>query len=210
MKTDTVYYLIDSYSDFIKYRSGWDVTGTHTRNVISILKNALLSFNKNKNWEMSAINFQKLSLEEVLTQSNPQILVDEVKVRGIYRHFGEFLNNAPTMPFEFEDRGGDRILVIRDENGAKKYMKHPNDVWGFCDGKQVFVSQQGDFFPIFFEGDKAKFKGYNVQHQQNRAMMGFILFGGIGATVASTNKNNEWLEINMNSGQFIPTRPKSE
>ena len=114
------------------------------------------------------------------------------------------------MPFEFEDRKGDRVLVLKDENGAKKYMNHPTDVWGFCDGKQVFVSQQGDFFPVTFEGDKAKFKGYNVQHQQNRAVMGAILFGGIGVAVASSNKSYEWLEINMNSGQFIPLMPKNE
>ena len=130
MKSDTIYYLIDSYSDFIKYRSGWDVTGTHTKNIVSILKNALMYFNKNRNWEMSDVNFQKLSADEVLAKSNPQILVDDVKVKGIYRHFGEFLNNNPTMPFEFEDRKGNRILVLKDENGAKKYMNHPNDVWG--------------------------------------------------------------------------------
>jgi hypothetical protein len=210
LKKDTVYYLIDSYSDFIKYRSGWDVTSTHTNNIVSILKNALMVFNKNKNWEMSTVNFQKLSLEDVLSKSYPQILMDEVKVKGIYRHFGEFLNNTPTMPFEFEERKEDRILVIRDENGVKKYMNHPNDVWGFCDGKQVFVSQQGDFFPITFGGGKAKFKGYNVQHQQKRAVMGYILFGGIGVAVASANKNAEWLEINMNSGQFIPLMLKNE
>lgn len=210
LKHDTVYYLIDSYSDFIKYRSGWDVTGTHTKNIVSILKNALLYFNKNRNWEMSVVNFQKLSVDDVMSKSNPQILVDETKIKGIYRHFGEFLNNTPTMPFEFEDKKGDRILILKDENGKKKYMNHPSDVWGFCDGKQVFVSQQGDFFPIIFENDKAKFKGYNVQHQQKRAVMGYIIFGGIGVAVASANRNQEWLEINMNSGQFIPFMMKND
>jgi hypothetical protein len=209
MKKDTVFYLIDSYSDFVKYRSGWDVTGIHTKNIVTIVKNALMFFNKNKNWELSNINFQKLSIEDVLSKSNPQILVDDVKVKGIYRHFGEFLNNSPTMPYEYENRKGDKILVLTDENGVKKYMNHPTDVWGFCDGKQVFVSQQGDFFPIVFEGDKAKFKGYNVQNQQKRATMGFILFGGIGVAIASSNKNAEWLEINMNSGQFIPLMLKN-
>ena len=210
MKTDTAQYLIDSYSGFVKKRSSWDVTSSHVKNVTSILKSALETFQKNQNWQLSEINFQKLEPEEVLSKSAPQILVDSVKIKGIYRHFGEFLNNSPTMPLEYEERKGAKILIVADEKGKKKYVNHPADVWGFCDGENVYVSQEGNFFPISFEKDMVKFKGYNVQRRANSVQMGYIFFGVIGAAIANSNADTEWLEINMNSGQFFPVKENNK
>lgn len=211
LKRDTNYYLIDKHNGFIRKRSGWDVTGSHLPNIVLILKESLNAFQKNQSWLKSDTTFQKLSIQDCLNKNVPQITMDSVKQKGIYKHFGEFLDNNPKMPLAFTKVDGEKVLMVTDESGQRVALSRPDDVWGFCDGKDVFVGQSGNFFPIKFTNGKAQFKGYDVQKQVKRQQTGAVLFGIIGAAVASASQGSkEWLEIDMDSGQTFPSKEEKK
>ena len=208
LKKDSSFYRIDGYSDFIKYRSGWDVTGKHMSNIETILRAALIHFERKKAWTLPDSSLQKLDFENLTKISKPQILSEEKTKIGIYKHFGEFLTRNPTIPYLFEEKKGKKILVLTDNKGNKVSIKHPTDVWGFYDGEQIYICQEGSFFPVeITKKGIIKFKGYNVQKKTRDMQTGAILGGLIGAAIASSiTYDLEWMEINMNSGQVLPLK----
>jgi hypothetical protein len=68
--------------------------------------------------------------------------------KGVYANVEEFRNNAPSiLRYEVsKDPKSNLELQIPDENG-QLYFTHT--VWGFCDGKQVYVMMDGNVFPVF-------------------------------------------------------------
>jgi hypothetical protein len=68
--------------------------------------------------------------------------------KGVYTSVEEFRNNAPSiLRFEVsKDPKSNLELEIPDEKGQLYYT---HKVWGFCDGKQVYVMMDGNVFPVF-------------------------------------------------------------
>jgi len=72
---------------------------------------------------------------------------DSVKIRGVYKSFAEFQNNSPSLHFEFtlEEKStgsgamgaGEKLLQYKMEVSKDKKSQLDN-VWGFCDGKEVY------------------------------------------------------------------------
>ena len=69
-------------------------------------------------------------------------------MKGVYVNVEEFRNNAPSISqYELsKDKSGNIELRIPDENG---HLYYTHTVWGFCDGKQVYVMMDGNLFPVF-------------------------------------------------------------
>lgn len=205
LKKDTTYYLVDSYNNRITKRSGWDVTGSHVKNIIIAVKSALDTFQTHQNWLHPTTGFPTLSLDEVQKKNTPSILVDSVKKKGVYHHFGEFLNNKPAKPMAYKQQDGRKTAFTIDEVGHKKQLDSSFDGWGFCDGTDIFVYQLGAFFPLQFEKEAIIFQGYDPQKQAKRQQTGAILFGVVGAAIASVSRGDlESMKINMDSGECQP------
>jgi hypothetical protein len=59
---------------------------------------------------------------------------------GVYTSFQEFRDNAPSIrEYQIRTENNSRILYIKD--GGDWFYSH--DVWGYCDGKSVFVMRDG-------------------------------------------------------------------
>lgn len=59
---------------------------------------------------------------------------------GVYISFQEFRNNAPSIrDYQIRTENNSRVLYIKD--GADWFYSH--DVWGYCDGRSVFVMRDG-------------------------------------------------------------------
>jgi hypothetical protein len=207
IKKDTAYYVVDSYNSLVRKRSGWDVTRSHIKNIVNILETALDTFQTRQNWLNPTTGLPPLAAADILRKNTPNILVDSVRKKGVYRHFGEFLSNKPSLPMVYREKNGKKIVLTLDEVGHKKELDSTSDAWGFCDGKDIFVCQQGDFFPLQSEKDAFIFRGYDPKKQAKRQQTGAVLFGLIGAAVASATRGDlEAMMVNMDSGECQPQK----
>ena len=110
-------------------------------------------------------------------------------VRGVYADAREFRYNAPSRPaYEIsKDKSGDIELRIPDENGQFYYT---HTVWGFCDGKQVYVMMDGNVFPVFSVFHQWYVLG-SKDYQDKQLWIPLILPLGAGGFIGSaTDINN--------------------
>jgi hypothetical protein len=81
-------------------------------------------------------------------------------VRGVYTGFEEFRNNAPSIhDFEVRPTGGHLALYLRNGDGTSYYT---HDVWGVCDGKEVFIMRDGLLHPLRKDGNSFYFYGVDI------------------------------------------------
>ncbi len=98
---------------------------------------------------------RQLSLNDIshFNQSrfNPAISSDSIiLVRGVYRNFREFKDNAPSIQNFETAKGKDRLLLyIKQVDGTSYYSR---DAWGYCDGKALYVMKDGMLVPAWKEG----------------------------------------------------------
>ena len=72
------------------------------------------------------------------------ILTDSELVRGVYKNFTEFLSNRPSI---------ERFVVKKDKLVDILYVPLKNeemtvarDVWGYCDGKKIFIKSGENYY----------------------------------------------------------------
>jgi hypothetical protein len=81
-------------------------------------------------------------------------------IRGVYTGFQEFRNNAPSIhDFEVRPDNGHLALYLRNGDGTSYYT---HDVWGFCNGKQVFIMQDGLLHLLRKDGNSFYFYGIDI------------------------------------------------
>jgi len=105
-------------------------------------------------------------------------------VKGVYASAREFRNNAPSRPtYEIStDKSGNKALRIPDENGQFYYT---HTVWGFCDGKQVYVMMDGNVFPVFIVYHQWYVLG-SKDYRNKQLWLPVILPLGAGAFISGT------------------------
>ena len=183
------------------------MTRSHIKNIVLIVQTALDSFQTRQNWLNPTMGFPSLTLDEVQKKNIPPILVDSVKKKGVYRHFGEFLSNKPSLPMAYKEVNGKKGVFTLDEVGHKRELDSSSDDWGFCDGKDIFICQRGAFFPLLLDNNEVLFKGYDPQKQAKRQQVGGVLFGVVGAAIASGTRGDlESMMVNMDTGECQPKK----
>jgi hypothetical protein len=81
-------------------------------------------------------------------------------IRGVYTGFQEFRNNAPSIhDFEVRPDNGHLALYLRNGDGTSYYT---HDVWGFCNGKQVFIMRDGLLHLLQKDGNSFYFYGIDI------------------------------------------------
>jgi hypothetical protein len=208
LKRGTTYYLVDYYNGFARKRSVVsDVTRLHTKNIVSVLKTALDTFQKRQNWLNPTTSFPILTEADLLKKSTLPILLDSVKKKGIYAHFGEFLTNKPSSPMVYKVQDGRKIVLTLDEKGQKKQLDSSSDAWGFCDGTDVFICQQGAFIPLELTQQGVFFTGFDFDKQSRRTQNSAMLFGLIGGAIAAADRGDLVpMMVNMDSGECQPKK----
>jgi hypothetical protein len=101
-----------------------------------------------------------ISLGDILaynkSRRDPPIRQDSALVKGVYANFQEFLHNAPSIhDFEIKMEKNDRLLYVSE--GGQTYFSHT--CWGYCDGKRIFIMQDGILQPVWKEGKAYYFAG---------------------------------------------------
>jgi hypothetical protein len=77
--------------------------------------------------------------------------------KGVYRTFEEFKQNRPSdTAFEIKFEPLADHLYVKDKNG-NQYLER--NVWGICDGENVFIKVQANFYQLFRQQNTWEFYG---------------------------------------------------
>jgi len=116
------------------------------------------------------------------------------KKKGLYKDFNEFKRNSPydtSTQFELKmpNKNPERYTLFRLLNGENTKIK--NGIWGFCDGKDVYVCVSsicpGNWFVKIYE-----FGYYCIFTEQLKSSGG----GLVGALIQQqANKGKKYFEI---------------
>lgn len=86
--------------------------------------------------------------------------------KGVYRNFQEFVKNNPSYTDTFftdnSNNSGEIFfgtgkikLKTKSAAGKSEYIK--GDIWGFCEGKNVFIRYAKDYYPLLNIGSYSVF-----------------------------------------------------
>lgn len=192
--------------------SGMDATARHKSQIPLAFEVILKNF---ANQYDSIINTKvKIDESELKSVRLPKFLTDSVMKIGTYKNFAEFYNNSPSIAHKTYEFKGQTFLLVKDEKKTGfRELKDKDTFWGFCDGKNIFISQYGVFYPITKKDNKIGFYGEDIaKKRRNQALWG-ASFGLIGAIIynatmdnsnpSSNSKNSKYYEIDWQTGSFI-------
>ncbi|HET6255387.1 MAG TPA: hypothetical protein VFE32_15005 [Puia sp.] len=92
-------------------------------------------------------------------------------IRGVYTGFEEFRNNAPSIhDFEVRPDNGHLALYLRNGDGTSYYT---HNVWGYCNGKQVFIMRDGLLHLLRKDGRSFYFYGVDIASNSNPPISAF-------------------------------------
>jgi hypothetical protein len=184
--------------------SGINATKLHEGNLEGALKAVCQFLNDSIDWAVTPV--QQVSEADIMKRALPAVLSDSVLVPGAYKNFREFRANKPTVASRIEDKNGEKSLSIQNSKGKYKRVKPTDKLWGFSDGKDIYIHQQGVFFKLEpREGSTLKFYGYDVVRRNTRINNSAAAFGLIGALITANNASSEpdnLFLIDWESGSF--------
>lgn len=122
---------------------------------------------------------------------------------GIYRSFEEFKYNNPSLEFDYNIRTKERGYGFLNSEGwvqfykidmERKETRTIGSVFGFCDGRNVYINEDNpdlqkntEFAKVEFYGEFCYFEGVSYSYMTTGA--------GMGAT-ATTSRTEKILSIN--------------
>ncbi len=72
------------------------------------------------------------------------ILKDTAREKGVYKNFTEFLNNKPSVTNFVVKK--DKLVDVLYVPVGKLDMAPARDVWGYCDGKNIFIKSGENYY----------------------------------------------------------------
>jgi hypothetical protein len=148
-------YLVKDDACYVAYR--FDTLATAFLNIKefseayleTILCNSLLRL-QTLNPQTHIVNKRKFTRNELHAyyagRWNKPIITDVVPESGVYRNFTEFLNNKPSVT-NFVVRKDKLVDVLYVPTGNAE-MTPARDVWGYCDGKNIFIKSGENYYPL--------------------------------------------------------------
>ncbi|MCH2214871.1 MAG: hypothetical protein MK086_06835 [Flavobacteriales bacterium] len=135
--------------------------------------------------------------------------------KGGYKTFQEFLKNEPTLVDSFnlelkprtnKNWEGTTQVIPRLAEKNKKMKK----VWGFSDGKDIYIFHQVEFFPVSFTGGGFYFLGYDLLNTDG-ATAAAVMGGAIGGAIHASNQKAKSIryEIDIDTGEAIHPEHKA-
>ena len=201
--------------------SGLDVTKSHGRNIERCLVdclnqvNTFLSHKPHTFDDAPAVDYKTLfETPDALAEYKYNILVDRSRLKGVYRNFIEFRDNAPGIIMDFSIKEKTNFTgesydvtkgVIKTADGKE------SNVWGYCDGKQIFIKLGQEFFQVFSEDGILWFQGYDISGFKTdvavpgtSVIMGALTGYFFYSIQISWNSRKMRYAINMGNGDLIP------
>ena len=128
--------------------------------------------------------------------------------KGVYASFEEFKNNRPTI-FDYEVKQEDNFLMslhLKDEQGTAYYSRK---MWGYCDGKELYVMMDGNLFPVLPCNGAYYVLGSKEYQVKTTKMPVFLLFpaaavamGGFASVSEKVYRKLRFFKLDMESGEI--------
>ncbi len=205
-------YFLQKDSFFIplyRFDSIISLKGNLYRNADDLISMALkLSLDKLSTFNLDAVlsSNKKISINDIIRVNNqkynfPIYTCSEYK-KGVYKNFDEFKMNTPSLvDFDFMKGELGDILNIKEDN--KIYVAR--DVWGFCDGKNLYINSSDKYSKLVRTGYSFYFIG--MKALRKRAFIDPLKMTGLGF-VNNTNEritkydlNKQYYQVDMETGE---------
>lgn len=183
---------------------GTNVTKYHDDNLRAALQSAVDYLQDSVDWKKTDALPADMTLEQISQRITPRILTEGQLTAGAYKNFTDFRNNNPRLPIDYEMDGDKRILLIEGKKGKFRKVKPDDRVWGFCDGKDMYINQFGTFYKLEkLPGNLFQFNGVDYDKKLSNMAIGQASFGLIGALIASEmTKANNYI-VDWETGSFL-------
>lgn len=200
--------------------SGLETTGRHGRQLVQALQTCLTRL-VTADWDRVAASPALSVAEAVAGQTGaagatfPILAVAERKA-GFYRTFQDFRDNTPiqtpalvvsTQPNSQRGwRGSESYVPFlqRPDGSAGEALR---GVWGFSDGKQLFIYHRNGYYLLVPQGDNFRFVGPSAPDPQAMTT-GAILGGVAGGLIAASSTSNKPVDysLDLRTGRIDPLK----
>lgn len=128
---------------------------------------------------------KKITDEDIeMSRYAPPILADSVLRGGIYMSYREFLENNPSITDIGIDSSG--VYLKNPKTDRFEPVQPKNQIWGFCDGYNLFVNHENkcDYVPIervgtTFETARSAYKPYISTNKNNLSSAAGLLYKAV-------------------------------
>jgi hypothetical protein len=149
---------------------------------------------------------RKLSRSDILERNSKEnqlpILAAVQYKKGAYKDFDEFKLNSPSI-FEFEYKEGKMGDFLYVKEGDKEYPDRT--VWGFCDGRNLFINSGDMFAELIKEGNTFYFSGVKSLTRKTRHNLlkasTFNLITNTGEKKTVYTVDNKYYQVDMETGE---------
>ncbi len=183
---------------------GSDITKYHDDNLRAALQAAVDYLQDSVDWKTASALPANTSQEALTLHTMPRILTDAAPVTGAYKNFTDFRNNNPRIPAQIEEKDGESVLLIEGKKGKFRRVKADDRIWGFCDGKNMYINQFGTFYQLNKVGENSyQFYGVDYDKKMSNAAMGQASFGLIGGMIAGAMTKSRNYVVDWETGSFL-------
>lgn len=158
------------------------------------------------------IDYNKYTFAEInnldnIAKSKIPIYNDESFKKGIYVDFEQFRLNLPNYKEIIIEDNGNKIKVFGIDNYTNKKVRiSPEGIYAISDGTTLLKSTTGGF--VHLKKENTDFYYEDLLNESNPDM-GFIMFGLVGAAIASSTSNAHGssyfkMKIDYKTGDPIP------
>lgn len=188
---------------------GANVTIYHDDNLRAALQSAVDFLQDSVDWKSAPALTGELTLETLVQRNTPRILTDSFPVTGAYKNFTDFRNNKPRVAARIGTENGASVLTIEGKKGKFRRVNHNDRIWGFSDGKDLYINQFGTFYKLEkTAADRFEFFGVDYDRKLTNAAMGSAAFGLIGGLIAGEMTKARRYVVDWETGSFLEKEDK--
>ena len=188
-----------------RYTEGYgsNVTKYHDDNLRAALQDAVNFLQDSVEWKDTEKLTANLSQDSISKRTTLRILTDSAWKVGGYKNFTDFRNNNPRIEIKSETDGDKKVLLIEGKKDKFRRVKPGDKLWGFYDGKDLYINQHGRFFPLRKNGALFLFYGLDVDQAASNAAIGGATFGLIGGLIAGAMTKSRDYMVDWETGAFL-------
>lgn len=152
-------------------------------------------------WSTVPGKYKKIRLSRVDSSIVERInlpIFSGTPTKGVYATFDEFKNNNPSiLDFTIEKTEKADFIYTKDGKNPDKLR---TDIWGYCDGKDIYLYSAENFFKIYLTDKTVAVYGAKGYSSERALRLNFGLFDAIAPNSAyakSKTKNKFVLNLSL-------------
>lgn len=193
-------------------RNGSRSLGKHRKDLISLLQKMIDGFEEVVSSENKFENIRIGNLWDLGPLPFPVLHADVLEI-GLYENFFQFRNNVPGIKQGYildwgRNTAKGRILVKVRSEQENEIIKN---IWGFCDGQNMYIKLGTDYHMLNFSGEKDSVTFIvDTKHINDRIVLhGSIFFGisgglvGWGIAELMAIRGEARFYLNLSNGEIL-------